>query len=415
MEQISLSELIERTHDSIRSLEHSQSTLYHYQIAWKALADYFLEHDQVLFSRPLAEQYLLECKAKLDAKAIQKWRYKLYRLSVRMLIECFEEGHVTWKCYREQPVHLHQSAYLLLYANYQNHLQKEGKSADTIQTYTHVARQFLKYLEQKEVKDISEVGMKEVSSFIPVFSRPYQPNTLKINFTALRSFLRFLEDSNLTPFCLSQVVPSSPVRTTTIVPVISSEEAQHLLESANRTSALGKRNYAMLLLALRMGLRSIDIIHLKLGDIHWRSRVIEIVQAKTNQPLVLPLLTEVGNAIADYILNGRPDSQEPFIFLRSQAPYQKMAGHSSCYAISRKVMKEAGVRQEVGQRKGFHCLRHAVAAQLLEVETPLPIISSILGHRNKESTKVYLSTDMEHLRACALNLTGIEINQEELQ
>ena len=88
----------------------------------------------------------------------------------------------------------------------------------------------------------------------------------------------------------------------------------------------GKRNYAMLLLALRTGLRSIDIVNLKLGDIQWKRNTIEIVQAKTGTPLVLPLLTDVGNAIADYILNGRPDSQQPYIFLRTQAPYRKLSG-----------------------------------------------------------------------------------------
>jgi integrase/recombinase XerD len=200
----------------------------------------------------------------------------------------------------------------------------------------------------------------------------------------------------------------------TIIPVITPEEEQLLLESADRTTASGKRNYAMLLLALQTGLRSTDIINLKLGDIHWESNTIEILQAKTGNLLVLPLLTEVGNAIADYILKGRPDSQQPYLFLRSKAPYQKMAGHPSCYKISCKLMKAAGIRQGEGQRKGFHCLRHALAARLLAAETPLPIISSILGHRNKESTKVYLSTDLEHLRTCALSLTGIPVTKDEL-
>jgi integrase len=77
-------------------------------------------------------------------------------------------------------------------------------------------------------------------------------------------------------------------------------------------------------------------------------------------------------------------------------------------------MKEAGIRQGKEDRKGFHCLRHSLAARLLSEETPLPIISSILGHRNKDSTKVYLSTDLVHLRACALSLTGIEVTKEEL-
>ena len=78
------------------------------------------------------------------------------------------------------------------------------------------------------------------------------------------------------------------------------------------------------------------------------------------------------------------------------------------------MMKAAGIRQGKGDRKGFHCLRHSLAARLLSEETPLPIISSILGHRNKDSTKIYLSTDLEHLRACALSLRGIEVTKEEL-
>jgi integrase len=103
----------------------------------------------------------------------------------------------------------------------------------------------------------------------------------------------------------------------------------------------------MFLLALRTGLRSIDIINLKLSDIKWKTNVIEIVQEKTGMPLVLPLLSDVGNAIADYILNGRPYSQLPHIFLQTQAPYQSLAGHSTCYAISRKMMRAAGIRQDV--------------------------------------------------------------------
>jgi site-specific recombinase XerD len=414
MDEILLSELIERAKDSIRSLEHSQSTIYQYKMAWKRLTDYFRDHDQALFSKQLAEQYILESKAKLDAGVIKRWRHKLNRLTVQMLIECFEEGHVAWKYHKEQPVYLHQSANIRLHADYLHYLKKEGKSADAIQTYQHVSRQFLEYLEQKKVKDIAEVGANEINSFVPAISKHYQPTTLKIELTALRCFLRYVEGRNLTQCCLSKAIPSSLGRTTKIVSIVTPEEEQNLLDSTDRTTAMGKRNYAMLLLALRTGLRSIDIINLKLEDIHWKRNTIEIVQSKTGIPLVLPLLTEVGNAIADYILNGRPDSQQPNVFLRSQAPYRKMSGHSACYAISRKMMKAAGIRQGEGQRKGFHCLRHTVAARLLAAETPLPIISSVLGHQNKESTKVYLSTDLEHLRTCALNLAGIEITKGEL-
>ena len=116
MDAILLSELIEQTKDSIRSFEHSQSTFYQYLMGWNELSGYFIEHHQVLFSKPLAEQYLLELKAKWKTGSIKAWRYKLYRLTVLMLIECDETGRVTWKKHKDDPpMRLHQPAYLLLH------------------------------------------------------------------------------------------------------------------------------------------------------------------------------------------------------------------------------------------------------------------------------------------------------------
>lgn len=414
MDEIALSELIEQTKNSIRSLEHSQATVDHYQMAWRALADYFIEHNQVMFSKQLAEQYILESKAKLDAGAITRWRYKLNRQTVLMLIEYFECGHIIWKRHENHPAHLHQLAFILLHQDYLDFLKKEGKSAGTIRTRGRISRQFLEYLELRKVRDITEVQGNEISSFIPVISKQHQPTSMGTVLSSLRSFLRFVESKNLTQFRLSNVVPSSSGSRTKIVPTITTEEERKLLDSVDNTTASGKRNYAILLLALRVGLRCSDIVNLKLGDIRWKSNTIEVMQAKTDAPLILPLLTDVGNAIADYILNGRPDSQQPYIFLRTQAPYRKLAGYSACYAICCKIMKKAGIRQGKGDRKGFHCLRHSLAARLLAEEIPLPIISSILGHRDKDSTKVYLSTDLVHLRACGLSLVGIEVTKEEL-
>jgi site-specific recombinase XerD len=415
MGEILLSELIVRTEEAIRPLEHSQTTLYQYQFGWRELSKFFIEQDQELFSKLLAEQYVHETKAKLDAGAIKKWRYKLIRRTARMLIGCYEDGYFTWKYYKDDPsASLHQAAYVLLLNDYLNCLRKEGKGDRTIQTYAIVSRQFLEYLEQKKVEDISEVRLTDVSLFIPFISKQYQPTSMRTVLSALRLFLRFVENKNLTEFSLSSAIPSSFGRKTEIVPTITSEEEQKLLLAADCTTTLGKRNYAMLLLALRTGLRSTDIVNLKLSDIHWKRNTIEIVQEKTDTSLVLPLLAEIGNAIADYILNGRPDSQLPYLFLRSQAPYRKLSGRSACYGICCKMMKEAGIRQSKQDRKGFHCLRHSVAARLLMEETPLPVISSILGHRNKDSTKIYLSTDLVHLRACGLSLKGIEVTKEEL-
>lgn len=128
---------------------------------------------------------------------------------------------------------------------------------------------------------------------------------------------------------------------------------------------------------------------------------------------MLPLLAEVGNAIADYIMGGRPRSDCKYVFLRSLSPYRQL-DCSSTYKVSSKVMKDADICQAEGGRRGFHRLRRTIATRLLENETPLPVISTILGHKKKESVKVYLSADLEHLRMCALGLTGIEVTRKEL-
>lgn len=416
MKEILLSQLIEQTKEATHSFEHSQSTNYQYQFAWRAISDYFHANQQKVFSIQLAQQYTKELRAKYDAGSIKKWRYKLYRLTTRLLCEFYEQGYLRWG-YQKQTLRtqFHQQNYILLQMEYLHSLKKRALSARTIQNYEIVSRQFLAFLEQQKTNDIADVRVNDIHRFTLSISKRYQPTSLRTTFSALRSFCRFVESQKLTATCLSNAIPSSRGRKTTIIPTLTPTEEQKLLEAVDRTTPLGKRNYAMLLLALRVGLRSVDIVNLKLMNIHWNSSTIEIIQEKTNTPLVLPLLTDIGNALADYILNGRPDSQNPYLFLRTQAPFINLSGRSVCYGISAKIMKDAGIRQGHADRKGFHCLRHTVAARLLSEETPLPVISSILGHQNKDSTKVYLSTDLERLRVCALNLNGIEVNREELQ
>ena len=416
MRDLLLSELIEQTTDAIRSFRHSRSTDYQYQMAWGALSTYFLEHHQVWFSKQLAQEYVLDQKVKLNAGMIRKWRYKLDRIAIRMLIEFSEQGSLTW--HHAKPVSLtpiHASTYTRLQQEYVNHLTNEGICTQTIQTYNTISRHLFAFLEQNHIQNITAVHLNDVRLFIPWIAKRYQPTSMRTVFSGLRSFLRFTQSTGHTQEDLNRAIPSSWGRKTSIIPTITLAEEQKLLATVDRSTPSGKRNYAMLMLALRTGLRSVDIIHLKLEDIHWKTNTIEIIQEKTQVPLVIPLLADVGNAIADYLLHGRPESSLPHVFLHTLAPFQNLSSHSACYAISYKIMKAAGVHQEKADRKGFHCLRHSIGARLLSEETPLPAISSILGHRNKDSTKVYLSTDLEHLRDCALSLAGIEVAQEELR
>ena len=182
------------------------------------------------------------------------------------------------------------------------------------------------------------------------------------------------------------------------------EDVLSVLNSIDHGNPAGKRDYAIIMLISRYGLRSVDVKTLKLTDLKWDEGVIEIVQNKTGTPLRLPMLRDVGWAIIDYLRNGRPPSQCPEVFLTSTVPIRPFGLHScGLNAILAKRVRAAGVRIPAELPKGMHSLRHTLASVMLAKGVDLPVISSVLGHLTSESTGVYLHTDVERLRDCALD------------
>ncbi|MHC1772369.1 MAG: tyrosine-type recombinase/integrase [Flexilinea sp.] len=257
----------------------------------------------------------------------------------------------------------------------------------------------------------SNLNFKDIHSGISSISQSYQPTSMRTVLSGLRRFLSFIWMSGETASDLSVTVPGSGCRKVAVVPTLSVDEEKKLLQSIDRSTQRSKRNYAMILLAIRTGLRQSDIINLKLTEIDWRNNAINIIQKKNGRALSLPLLPDVGNALADYILYARPISNEPYIFLKIIPPFTKL---TDCYSVSRHALDKAGLRQEAGQYKGFHIFRHSVASRMLQGETPLSVISNTLGHGSMESSKMYLTTDSEHLKVCALTLEGIEVSKEAM-
>jgi site-specific recombinase XerD len=176
-----------------------------------------------------------------------------------------------------------------------------------------------------------------------------------------------------------------------------------LLECIDRGNPAGKRDYAILLLVARLGIRVSDIKSLKLSDLDWQSKTIQVKQSKTNNKVIYPILNDVGWAIIDYLKNARPITDSPFVFIRMSAPYEAFGKDANLYHIISKYTRLAGITIPRGKKHGLHSLRHTLASTLLEQGTPLPIISEILGHFNSKSTGGYLHTGIEGLRTCALD------------
>ena len=179
------------------------------------------------------------------------------------------------------------------------------------------------------------------------------------------------------------------------------DEVAQVLSSINRETTIGKRDYAIILLAVVTGIRSVDITELTFDKIDWINGEIVVIQSKTNQSVALPLTTDVGQALQDYILNGRPRSTLPNIFLRTKSPFLQM-GRTLPYQIYN------GYRQKLGLPKSpFHGLRRAVGSNMVISGVPVTTVAQVLGHSSIEPTKQYISLDSVHLKECALDLAVI--------
>jgi len=180
-----------------------------------------------------------------------------------------------------------------------------------------------------------------------------------------------------------------------------------LLVAIDRGSPVGKRDYAIVLLAVRLGMRVGDIRDLRLEDLRWTEARIERVQTKTGVPVVLPLTEEIGAALIAYLREGRPPTARREVFLRHLAPFEPFGPYDNLYHIVTTYRRRAGIELPPKSRKGLHSLRHTVATRLLEAGVALETISGILGHRSPETTRLYTKVDLAALRSAALDLEEV--------
>jgi len=222
----------------------------------------------------------------------------------------------------------------------------------------------------------------------------------------VRIFIRYLCSQELLSNNNSEqwmsVLPLRQVHQPKIPSVYSREEVEALIGAIDRGSPQGKRDYAMILLASRYGIRISDIIGLRFCNLDWASNRIVLFQQKTGKKAVFPLSEEVGSAIIDYLQYSRPKIDLPYIFITAHAPYKELTSNGMGIAI-KDYFRTAGVNF-THKKHGPHSLRHSLASNLLKSNVALPVISEILGHSNTETAMEYLRIDMNLLRQCALEV-----------
>lgn len=231
----------------------------------------------------------------------------------------------------------------------------------------------------------------------------FRRSTIAVHASALRGFLAYLRVEGVLDADLAPAVELPRVYSIVQPPqVLNDETVERLLATIDRSSPLGKRDLAMLLLAVRYGLRSADIRGLRFDQVHWREQRIVLVQSKTQRRLELPLLAEVDHALVSYIREGRPSCPAREIFVRHLAPIVPLARRNNLWSVMRRALAATGLEIPTGER-GFRLLRHCAATRLLRRGVPIETISDILGHASVDTTRRYAQVDLVGLRSVALS------------
>ncbi len=289
-------------------------------------------------------------------------------------------------------------------SGFERHLRDTvGLAPPSIVDRRRTAARLLHYLDSHGVTSVATIDPRLLPGFAA--SRSYQrPMALDRELSAVRTFLRYLCMAGFVPATLVDHLPRVRVRRNTSIPSVwKREEVDALLAVVDRGSAMGKRDYAILLLAARLGIRAGDVRALRLEHLRWDQARIEFRQSKTGVPQSLPLTEEIGEALIDYLRHGRPPTEHREVFLKATAPIVPFPDNNKFYAVITRYRLLAGIGRPRPGRLGLHSLRHTVATRLLEAGTPMETISSVMGHVSPETTRIYTKVDIEALRRTAID------------
>jgi site-specific recombinase XerD len=282
-----------------------------------------------------------------------------------------------------------------------------GNAEATLAAKDKAASRFLGYLDETGTS-VAALGVRDVSGFL-LRQHGLRRKTVAGLRSALADFLAFLASTGRAPQGLAgRLPPHRHLRHESEPHLWTAEEIRRVLTVIDRQSAVGKRDYAMILLTARLGLRVCDLRQLGLGDLDWRAKTLTVVQCKTGRPLRLPLLDDVGWAVIDYVRHGRPETACAKVFIKHCHPFGAFGGSSSVACRLSRYAARARIELPPGQVCGMHSLRGALAVAMIGNGAPMPVISAVLGHASTDTTQAYyLRFDVERLRCCALDVEDV--------
>lgn len=376
----------------LRKEGYSEPRIADYQRLWRnGIVEYMNKNSLVDYSASIGEEFLGSIPEMSDS------HMRTIRRNVHVLNDFLLYGRVRKRIiqyvYHELPGEIGKIAFKFIKSQ-----AKLRRSKLTLENHQRILSYFISHLALKSVTHVLEIRDEDVLSFIASAQ-----NCKDHYLYTTRMFCRFLYEQKYIDKNVEYVIGRNNYPKREKLPsVYNADEIKQIEEAVGQSSAVGKRDYAMLLLATRLGLRSSDIAGLTFGNLDWGQNIICLTQFKTKKVIELPLLADVGKAIINYLKYGRPVSSLQQVFLTACAPYRPVNRLIINGAVSRTIIS-SGV-DITGRKFGPHAMRHTLASQLLLNGTSLPVISETLGHSDTQATMNYLRIDINNLMRCSLEI-----------
>lgn len=411
MKKIELTLLVNDILKEMEILQLHRRTITYYKSGLTSICEFFENHKKYSFTENMLDVFLEDMNEKLLRNELSLFQFKRLERASKVLARYTNMGKLTWDTLPKGSSIKVNGYFSDISSSYEVFLGRHQISG--IRYIRANVRHFLKFLEEIGHKDFTEMSLQTIRDFL-IATQPTHRGSMPNVMDSVKKFVRFLNVEGLTALTPEMILFKVATPRKKVLPCFSQEEVKAMLEQINTYTPQGKRDYAIIYLASRTGLRCSDILGLKLTDIDWKHNEMHIIQKKTGEALSLPFGSDTGKAMADYILQGRPDIDVPYVFLRVEPPYRKLVDTAVTSSILAKYMKKADITHLPRDGKTFHALRRSISTWMLESEIPLSTISQILGHRSLDSTKRYLSLATSMLSECTLDIQGLGTERREL-
>lgn len=407
MDKTYLPDLISGLEQELLRLGYTKGSMTFYRRRWNQLMAYAEDGGECYYTEQLGMDFLKEFFGITQEDFSRTLpQAETQEIRVIRMVGDFQLHHAVLRRYLKHKEILTTPFFVDIRSRFRSSCEKKGYSQVTTEHYVKQSSYLMDYLAAQGMDDFTEVTLDTVNAYIRTLAG-FSYKTAEQHICSLRAFFRFLYQEGTVPDDLTAKMPMVKDRKQTAIPSVwTHEELKQLIGAIDRGSPKGRRDYAIILIACRLGLRCTDIKNLCFENFNWTEKKLCFTQSKTGQPIELPLVPDVGWAVIDYLKYGRPKVDSSRIFVRHMAPFLPFAEGDHLDQLIRAYMVKAHIPMR-GKHRGMHSLRHTMASVLLEKDTPLPVISDIIGHLDTNSTAVYLKVDMERLAECPLDFEEV--------